>query len=58
MRAENLEVSKQARREEILKKLAEIDQEEKSPNYDQDEGIKRKSALERELAELDGVPFS
>lgn len=57
MSIENHEASKQNRRQQILEELQQIDEYHKQPHAkfsDPD----RKRQLERELAELDGIPFS
>jgi hypothetical protein len=57
MHNENMEVSKEARRQQILEELHQIDEYHKQPHakFSDPERTKR---LERELAELDGIPFS
>lgn len=55
---ESKEVSKAARREEIQKKLRELDDLEKKPYLSKDGEKESKAKLVRELAELDDIPFS
>lgn len=49
---------KEMRRQEILKRLGELDKQEIKGDIKEGSPMNEKAKLERELAELDDIPFN